>query len=66
VAKSREPVAVDIPDASDRWVLTAAVDGKAHVLITGDRDLLELRESVPIAIVDPRGFWTMLSRGRPD
>jgi len=61
------PETADLPevrDPDDRWVLASAICGRADVLITGDRDLLELGSKSPLPIVDPRGFWVLL-RGKP-
>jgi len=54
----------DLPkrDPDDRWILASAMDGQLDVLVTGDRDLLSIADSLPIKIVDPRGFWD-LARG---
>ncbi|HEX8695566.1 MAG TPA: putative toxin-antitoxin system toxin component, PIN family [Longimicrobium sp.] len=50
---------VDIRDKSDLPVLASALAAGADVLVTGDKDLLELREKVPgLEILDPRTFWT--------
>ena len=59
----RKPAAASplpIRDQSDRWVLASAVAAKADVLVTGDRDLLDVAARAPIPIVDPRGFWELL------
>ena len=56
------PVAVRDPD--DAWVLASAVAGAADVLVTGDRDLLDLGKRAPLRIVDPRGFWELVHRPR--
>ena len=59
-------VVLDIPvrDPDDRWVLASAVAGAADVLVTGDRDLLDLAGRAPLPIVDPRGFWELIHRPR--
>ena len=55
-----QPAAFPIRDASDRRVLATAVEGKAAVLVTGDRDLLDVRDDAPLPILDPREFWEFL------
>jgi putative PIN family toxin of toxin-antitoxin system len=57
VPKPPAPSKVLIRDPDDRWVLASAIDGKADVLVTGDRDLLDISEEAPIEILNPRGFW---------
>ena len=51
---------LEISDQPDGWVLAEAVHGGADLLVTGDRDLLEVAEQAPIPIVTPRGLWTHL------
>jgi putative PIN family toxin of toxin-antitoxin system len=65
VPKPRFPSDVEIQDPDDRWVLASAVAGQADVLVTGDRDLLELGSRAPLRIVDPRGFWILLRKSPP-
>ena len=51
---------VDLRDPDDLPVLAEALEGLAEVLVTGDRDLLELAHDLPIHILSPRGFWERL------
>jgi len=60
VPKPRRPIAIHIRDSADRWILATAVEGNADVLVTGDRDLLDVRDNSPIPILDPREFWQFL------
>jgi putative PIN family toxin of toxin-antitoxin system len=53
-------LALEIRDTNDRRVLSEAVASGADVFVTGDRDLLDLGEAVPIPITDPRGLWERL------
>jgi putative PIN family toxin of toxin-antitoxin system len=41
-------------------VLSAAIEGRADVIVTGDADLLELEEHEGIAIVTPRAFLELI------
>lgn len=53
-----EPSSFDVRDPEDRWVLASAINAKAEVLITGDKDLLVLADVVsPLRILTPRQFW---------
>ena len=54
------PVEVAIRDADDRRVMAQAVAGGAEVLVTGDRDFLDLKSAAPLQILSPRGFWDLL------
>ncbi|MBA3562535.1 MAG: putative toxin-antitoxin system toxin component, PIN family [Gammaproteobacteria bacterium] len=61
VPRPDRPADIDIRDASDRWILASAIAGRADVLVTGDRDLLELESAGGLQILSPRGFWTLLT-----
>lgn len=58
VPRPTEPGPVPVRDPDDGWVLASALSGEADLLVTGDRDLLDVQ--VPIPIVDPRGCWDRL------
>lgn len=64
VPKPKEPADLPIRDLDDRWILASAVVARADVLITGDRDLLDVADSAPLPILDPRAFWDRARRGR--
>ncbi|MGB9004984.1 MAG: putative toxin-antitoxin system toxin component, PIN family [Candidatus Aminicenantales bacterium] len=56
---------VNIRDRDDLTILSAALNGKADLFITGDKELLTLRSVGPMDIVNPRKFWEVLrARGR--
>lgn len=56
------PLGVEIRDPCDVAVLEQAVAAQAAVLVTGDRDLLEIEQKVLIRIVSPRGLWEDIRR----
>ena len=62
VPKPNKPSDVPIKDPDDRWILASAVAGRADVLVTGDRDLLDVASKAPLTILAPRGFWDLLSK----
>jgi len=62
VPKPERPFAVKLRDPSDRWIVASAVAGRADVLLTGDRDLLDVADDLPVAVLDPRGFWNLLRK----
>ena len=55
--------AVPQRDPDDQWVVASAAGGRADVLVTGDRDLLDIVDA-PVRIVDPRGFWDLVRKGK--
>lgn len=55
----RPDVPAPIPerDEADAWVLASALAAGAQVLVTGDRDLLDIRDEVTgLVILTPREF----------
>ena len=62
VPKPAARAAVPPRDPDDQWVVASAVEGRADVLVTGDRDLLDIAADAPVKIVDPRGFWDLVRK----
>jgi putative PIN family toxin of toxin-antitoxin system len=60
IPKPARPAEDVIRDAADRWIVATAMAGNADVLVTGDRDLLDVQEKLPIRTLDPRAFWELL------
>ena len=65
VAAAERPVVNSCKDPADNWVLDAAVRGKADVLATNDRALLDVSDRFRFSILKPdraRGLLTVLCR----
>jgi putative PIN family toxin of toxin-antitoxin system len=60
IPKPKEPATNAIRDPADRWIVATAVAGNADVLVTGDRDLLDVQAQLPVRTLDPRAFWELL------
>lgn len=57
------PPEVQVRDEANAWVLASAIAARAEVLVTGDRDLLDLADSVgALKITTPRGFWELVRK----
>ncbi len=54
------PLLIRLRDADDLVILADALAGEADVLVTGDRDLLDIADRAPLPIVTPRGMWELL------
>ena len=54
------PVGIELRDQTDVPVLSAALNSKADVLITGDTDLLEVSQKYKMRIIDPRTFFKLV------
>jgi putative PIN family toxin of toxin-antitoxin system len=65
VPKPERPISVAVRDPDDRWIVASAVAGRADLLITGDRDLLDVADQLPIPVLDPRGFWNLVRKSGP-
>ncbi len=64
VPKPAKPTSLPIRDPSDRWILASAISARADVLVTGDRDLLDIAAQSPLRILDPRAFWELARKRR--
>jgi putative PIN family toxin of toxin-antitoxin system len=52
---------VKIRDKEDLMILSSALNGNADLLVTGDKELLNLGKMQDMEIVSPRGFWKRIS-----
>ncbi len=57
---------VKIQDKDDLIILSSAVNGRADLFVTGDRELLVLQNVGSMEIVSPRRFWEKLKAQPPD
>ena len=57
---------IDIKDKDDIPIVSCALNGKADLFITGDKELLELRKIRKMEIVSPRTFWEKLQAQKRD
>ncbi len=60
-AEAEEVPAVNLKDADDMEIIGAAISGKADVMVTGDREVLEIKRLRRLRIISPRAFWEELS-----
>jgi putative PIN family toxin of toxin-antitoxin system len=51
---------VKIRDKDDLMILSSALNGNADLLVTGDKELIDLGKIEDMEIVSPRGFWKRL------
>lgn len=68
VLQSKMPaVAVSVTprDSDDAPILAEAMAGLMDVVVTGDRDLHELKAQLPFLLANPRGFWERLRLHAP-
>jgi len=48
-------------DRDDDWVLAAALAGRVEIIVSGDKDLLALKEFRGVKILSPRQFIELIS-----
>lgn len=65
VVGKTKALSMAIRDKSDVSVLSEAAAGNAEVLVTGDRDLLEIAAALPLQVLTPRGLWEQLRNDAP-
>ncbi|MDT8436277.1 MAG: putative toxin-antitoxin system toxin component, PIN family [Gemmatimonadota bacterium] len=54
---------IEVRDADDKRIVEQAVAGGAELLVTGDRDLIDMKAGRPLRILTPRGFWEFVRAG---
>ena len=57
---------IEVQDRDDLVILSNALNAKAELFITGDKELLELKQIGKMQIVSPRKFWEKLKAQQPD
>jgi len=53
---------VEIRDQDDLAMLSCALEGRADIFVTGDKELIELRRVSDLEILSPRAFWEKLKK----
>ena len=53
-----------IKDKDDIIILSSAVNGKADIFVTGDKEVLSLGNVERMEILSPRGFWDKTRKKR--
>jgi putative PIN family toxin of toxin-antitoxin system len=57
IVESRKKPSVPIEDVDDIAIIACALESDADALVTGDKELLELRRFGELAILSPRQLW---------
>ena len=56
-------VALPLSDPADIAIVSSALNGGADILVTGDKEIVELKQVGHLRILTPRQFWD-LERGQ--
>ena len=54
------PTKIGLRDKNDIPVLSAAINSSSEIIVSGDKDLLDVSEKYGIKIVDPRTFFQLI------
>ena len=65
VRGGQPPPGVRLRDPDDVAILAEAVASNADLLVTGDRDLLDVAANLPVVVASPREFWALLREQDP-
>lgn len=60
LSKKTKLTNIDINDKDDIIILSTALNGKAELFVTGDKELLELEKIQSMRVISPRKFWETL------
>lgn len=62
VRGSQPQPGVTLRDPDDVAIVEEAVASNADLLVTGDRDLLDVAAEMPVVVVSPREFWALVRK----
>lgn len=57
VRKPPRHLSLGLRDVDDEWIVASAVAGEAEALVTGDADILDEKDRIPVPVYSPRQFW---------
>ena len=60
ISNHTPPVKIELRDKNDIPVISAALNSKSDIIVTGDKDLLEVSEKYGIKIITPRSFFQLI------
>jgi len=63
-AEPGETQAIDINDKDDVIILSSALNGRAELFVTGDKEVLSLRRIGRMKILSPRDYWDRTRKRR--
>lgn len=66
ILASAEPISeLRLKDRRDMAIVSAAINGGAQLLVTGDKEILDLKKVGPLEMLSPREFWEKHRGQRP-
>ena len=64
IAEGKGTHRIHIRDKADVEIVVAAITAESHVLVTGDREIQELKSIQNVRILSPRAFWEELTANK--
>jgi len=64
MAAPGEVPALSLTDAADVEIVAAAVAAGAQVLVTGDREMQDVKKVRQMRVLSPRAFWEAVTAGK--
>ena len=64
IPRPADPWPGPLRDPDDAWIVASAVAGAADMLVSGDKDLLDAADRLPVSTLPPRAAWERLHRPR--
>lgn len=66
LADTKEILEIQINDVDDIEIIGTVLSGKADILVTGDREVQDIKRIKKLRIVSPRAFWEELKSPQDD
>ena len=63
-ADAKPLAAIPLSDPADIAIVSSALNGGADILVTGDKEIVDLKQVGSLQILTPRQFWDR-ERGQP-
>ena len=60
--KSKVLHEIPIKDKKDRIIISSALEAKAEIFVTGDKEILKLKHYKNLHFASPKQFWNELTR----
>ncbi len=66
LSESNAHLPISMKDKDDEKIVAAAIAGEVQVLVTGDREIQDIKMIGKLDIMSPRAFWELLAARQGD